>query len=100
MDLDIFWHPPVALTDGSKANLILTCDLKKIPDEPGVYAFAREWGENIEPLYIGQASNLRARMKQHFQGNVPLMQQIRNASNGRKVVLVAEWQAKRGQQER
>jgi hypothetical protein len=100
MDLDIFWHRPVELTDGSDDNLILTCDFDKIPQAPGVYTFARKWGDQIEPLYIGQASDLRGRIWQHCNNNVRLMRQIENAQRGLKVVLAAEWRAKPGQQQR
>ena len=99
MDLDVFWHPPVDLHDGRDDNLILTCDLDEIPETPGVYAFARKHGENIEPLYIGRAGDLRSRIRGHFRTNVQLMQRIRDARNGRKVVLPGEWRAKRGQQQ-
>jgi hypothetical protein len=97
MDLDVFWHPPVDLHDGSKESLILTCDLEQIPEEPGVYAFCRMFGEKIDPLYIGQAKNLRGRIRGHFKHNVQLMHKIVEAKIGPKVVLPGEWKPKRGQ---
>src|SRR5262245_47313067 len=97
MDLDVFWHPPVDLRDGSKESLILTCDLEQIPEEPGVYAFCRMFGDKIEPLYIGQAKNLRGRVKGHFKYNVQLMRRIVEAKIGRKIVLPGEWKPKGGQ---
>jgi hypothetical protein len=99
MDLDLFWHPPVELHDGRKDRLILTCDLERIPEESGVYAFCRVFGEKIEPLYIGRGSNLRSRIKGHFKSSVRLMQQITSAKIGQRVVLLGEWKPKPGQKE-
>lgn len=37
MDIKIHWQPVRSLLDGSKLNLIYTCDLSAIPERPGVY---------------------------------------------------------------
>jgi hypothetical protein len=95
MDLDIFWHAPIDLTDDD--DLILTCDLNELPEEPGVYAFCRTFGDRVIPLYIGQGKNLRGRIKGHFARSVKLMRKIKDAKNGQKVVLAGEWRAKGGQ---
>ena len=99
MVLDIFWHPPVDLRNGRQDGLILTCDLDRIPDKAGIYAFCLMFGEKIEPLYIGRGANLRSRINGHFKSSVRLMQQITAAKAGQKVVLPAEWKPKSGQQE-
>lgn len=97
MDLEVFWHRPVSLSDGHDEGLILTCDFDKIPEEPGVYVFARMFGESIEPLFIGLATDLRGRIWGHLNGNVRLVHRIMQAKIGPKVVLAGEWKAKPGQ---
>ncbi|MEP7119652.1 MAG: GIY-YIG nuclease family protein [Byssovorax sp.] len=95
MDLDISWHAPIDLQDDD--DVILTCDLNELPEEPGVYAFCRMFGDKVIPLYIGQSTNLRGRIKGHFERSVKLMKKIKDAKNGQKVVLTGEWRPKRGQ---
>jgi hypothetical protein len=95
MELDIFWHAPIDLRDDD--DLILTCELDKLPEEPGVYAFCRTFGDKIEPLYIGRASNLRGRIQGHFKSSVKLMKKIKDAKNGQKVVVTGELRTKSGQ---
>lgn len=97
MELDVFWHPPIDLREDHDDGLILTCELEKLPEEPGVYAFCRTFGDKIEPLYIGRAADLRSRIKGHFKGSVRLMNKIKDAKIGQKVVLAGEWRAKPGQ---
>ena len=97
MDLDIFWHAPIDLRDDDDDGLILTCELEKLPEGPGVYAFCRKFGDKIEPLYIGRASSLRGRIKGHFKSSVRLMNKIRDGKNGQKVVVTGELHTKSGQ---
>jgi hypothetical protein len=99
MDLEVIWREPVELQDGSSRNLIYACDnLEWIPDGAGVYVFGREFGENVEPIYIGKAGNLRQRVRQHIETNVRLMKSIESAKSGRRVVLIGEWIGTPGQQ--
>jgi hypothetical protein len=70
----------------------------RIPEGPGVYVFCRKFGTNYEPLYIGQADNLRVRIGQHLKANVPLMKALRDAKSGTRSVLIGEVITKRGQQ--
>jgi hypothetical protein len=101
MDLEVFWHPPVALVDGTSVGLTYTCNsMERIHDGPGVYIFGRQFGDAVEPLYIGQAGNVRRRVYQHLNNNVRLMNSLAKAKNGTRVVLVGEWYAKQGQQAR
>jgi hypothetical protein len=97
MELDVFWHRPVSLSDGRAEGLILTCKFDEIPEAPGVYAFCRMFGESIEPLYIGLATDLRGRVWGHLNGNVRLVHRIMEAKIGPKVVLTGEWKPKPGQ---
>jgi hypothetical protein len=101
VDLEIFWHGPVYLRDArDHENLIYACDyLDAIPSSPGVYVFGRLFGENVDPVYIGRATDLRRRIGQHIENNVRLMQAIKRRPNGTRVVLIGEWRGKKGQQE-
>lgn len=59
-------------------------DIKKIPDEPGVYKFVRADGV---VLYVGKATSLRDRVKSYFASNIaqirsPLIEKVvRDASS-------------------
>ena len=76
--------------ESNQEFVIHEADAKRIPDAPGVYVFARKHGEKYEPIYIGQADSLRARLAQHLKSNVALMKALRSAKTGAKVVLIAE----------
>jgi len=54
--------------------------------------FARRWGGGFEALYVGKANNIRARVKQQLN-NVRLMQHLKDARNGSRVVLAGEFVA-------
>ncbi|MHB1326164.1 MAG: GIY-YIG nuclease family protein [Thermoleophilia bacterium] len=102
MDYQIKWHKPIKLLDGYKQDLIFTCeekDLKSIPDEPGVYTFACSYGssERLTPLYVGKTNNLQARIKQHFKGNVPLMNQIKKRKSSERYFIYGVLKRGRGQ---
>jgi predicted GIY-YIG superfamily endonuclease len=88
----------VAPKDAAQDFFVVGADEKRIPDEPGVYVFARAFGKKFEPIYIGQADNLRSRIADHLKKNVALMKALREAKNGPKVVLLGEIHTKRGQQ--
>jgi hypothetical protein len=100
VDLDVFWHSPIALRDArANEHLIYACDhWEAIPDAPGVYVFGRLFGGSVDPIYIGRANALSKRIEQHIENNVRLMQAIKQRRNGQRVVLIGEWQARRGQQ--
>jgi hypothetical protein len=89
MRIHIHWLPPLDLYDGSADNLIYDCAWAELPETPGVYVFARCFGESVAPLYVGQALNLRIRVRKQLN-NAKLMVGIRNARNGPRVVLPAE----------
>jgi hypothetical protein len=63
----------------------------------GVYVFARQFGTSVNPIYVGQAQNIRVRIRQQFR-NHPLMRGIENAGNGRRLLLQGEVITRRGQQ--
>jgi hypothetical protein len=60
--------------------------------------FARRFGASHEPLYIGQADNLKLRINQHLKANVALMKALREAKSGARSILIAEIRTRQGQQ--
>jgi hypothetical protein len=97
MKLHLEWSRPLPLRDATAENLVFKADLLKIPDVPGIHVFGRRWGGQFEALYVGKAANLRGRVKSHFN-NLRLMQHVKNARNGRRVVLVGKFVSRPGQQ--
>ncbi len=86
MKLNVEWGRPVLLRDGSKENLIYNFDLTKLPQSPGVYILGRRWGSSFEALYVGKGNGLRGRVKNQLN-NLRLMQHLKNAKAGKRVVL-------------
>ena len=98
MDLSIKWQPPIDLLDGDDQNLIYVANgLNDWMDVPGVYMFARIFNDQVSPLYIGKAEGLGRRAWQHFKKNTQLMNGIKKAPNGRKVLILGKFTAKPGQ---
>ncbi len=98
MKIGLKWEKPIRLRDGSKRNQIYYCPgAERFPRKPGVYVFARKFGKNVAPLYIGQASKLRGRIEGQFN-NLRLMMGIKKAQAGRRILLVARLYLKPGQQ--
>jgi hypothetical protein len=96
MQLYVEWHRPIPLKDGTKVNLIYFVDLSKLPETTGVYIFGRRWGSGFEALYVGKATKLRARVKGQFN-NLRLMQHVRNAKAGKRVLIAGRLITKPGQ---
>lgn len=97
MNICVRWQEPIELSDGSNDGLIYWCgDFEMIPASPGIYVFARQFGETVSPLYVGQALNMRSRVKQQFN-NLKLMRGIENAQIGRRLLLLGTVMTKRGQ---
>jgi len=96
MIMHVRWRRPLRLHDGSEDNLIYTLDTNRVPDEPGIYVFARQWGDGYEALYVGQGNSLRARVGQQFN-NLRLMRHIENARTGNRIVFVGEVITRPGQ---
>lgn len=99
MRIEVKWSRPLPLRDGSAELLTYTCDdLDPSLDEPGVYIFARRHGDSVSPLYIGQASRLKQRVEQQFANNTRLMNGLKQAGAGQRILLLGRVQFKRGQQ--
>ena len=98
LNINATWANPIELLDGSGRNLIYRIsDLSRVPETAGVYVFARRYGSNVVPLYIGETLNLRKRLEEHLD-NVSIMKGIENASSrGKRLYLFARVQTKRGQ---
>ena len=96
MKLHVEWSRPIQLKDASKENMIYGIDLNKVNAGTGVYIFGRRWGSQFESLYVGKARNVRSRVKGHLN-NLRLMQHLRNAKTGKRIVLSGRLRTKPGQ---
>ena len=96
MKLHVEWGRPIQLKDASKDNMIYGLDVSKVSAGAGVYLFGRRWGSQFEALYVGKASNIQSRIKGHLN-NLRLMQHLRNAKTGRRLLLAGRLVTKPGQ---
>ena len=92
---EVTWHNPLELRESRDTRYIYECDLEALNVWPGLYIFARTHGESIEPIYIGETENLRRRIEQHL-ASVPLMNGLKYARTGRRVLMVGELETRRG----
>jgi len=97
MRLYVEWSRPVPLKDATRQNLIYSVDLDRLPSAPGVYVLGRRWGSQFEALYVGKANGIRSRVKSQLN-NLRLMQHLKNAKAGRRIVLAGRISTKPGQQ--
>ncbi len=97
MKLYVEWGRPILLRDASKDNLIYSLDVTKLPQAAGVYLLGRRWGSSFEALYVGRANNVQSRVKGQLN-NLRLMQHLRNAKTGRRILLAGRLLTKPGQQ--
>ncbi|MGD0075924.1 MAG: GIY-YIG nuclease family protein [Candidatus Binataceae bacterium] len=98
MKLRLEWMHPLTLADASDQNLIYSFDFTKLPETAGVYVFGRRYGNQFEALYVGKGGKLRRRTKGHLN-NLRLMQHLKNAKNGTRVLLAGRFIPRPGQQE-
>ena len=97
MDLNIIWHKPIILKDGSNEDLIYTASgIEKFDEVPGVYMFCRLYNDELFPLYIGRAKDIAFRINQQFN-TTKLMKGIEKSPIGQKVLVVGEFKPKGGQ---
>jgi len=96
MKLNVEWGPPIQLKDGTKQNLIYVVDVNKLPTASGIYILGRRWGGELEALYVGKANNIRGRVKGQLN-NLRLMQHLRNAKTGKRIVLTGRIITRPGQ---
>ena len=62
----------------------------------GVYLFCRRHGQNLSPQYVGRSRRLRQRIREHLE-RVSLVKALAAGETGRRVVLVALVEPRRGQ---
>jgi hypothetical protein len=86
MKLHVEWGRPIRLKDASRDAMIYRLDLSKVARKAGVYIFGRRWGVQFEALYVGKAGDLRVRVRTQTN-NLRLMQHLRNARSGKRIVL-------------
>ena len=97
MKLFVEWARPVPLRDARRQDLIYSVVIEKLPSASGVYVFGRRWGRQFEALYVGKANNIRGRVNSQLN-NLRLMQHLRNARAGTRIVLAGRIVTKPGQQ--
>ncbi|WP_395008533.1 GIY-YIG nuclease family protein [Undibacterium sp.] len=97
MKIEIKWSKPIVLVQDK--NLIYSLSvLESVSDLPGIYVFARKYGDSLTPLYVGKANSLLKRVKGQLN-NVKLMMQVKNwEKNGGRVLLVG-YVANKGNQD-
>ena len=98
MQLHLEWSRPVLLRRSRQRSQVYTTDLDNLPDEPGLYVFGRRYGARLEALYVGKAKNIRSRVKQQLN-NSRLMQHVRTAKTGKRILMVGRFVPKPGQRE-
>lgn len=91
------WNHPIPLKDGSSQNLIYNVDPDKVPHAAGIYVLGRRWASGFEALYVGKAKNVCSRVKGQLN-NLRLMQHLRNAKAGKRVIVCGQIVTKPGQQ--
>ena len=96
MKLSFEWSRPLLLRDATNENMMYSVNLDRVGTQAGVYIFGRRWGSQFEALYIGKAGNLRSRVRTHLN-NLRLMQHLRNARNGKRILLLGTFLPKPGQ---
>jgi hypothetical protein len=94
--LHIDWARPILLRDGAKENLIYLVDTNRVTAASGIYILGRRWGSGFEALYVGKANNLRSRVKGQLN-NLRVMQHLKNAKTGKRIVLTGRLVTKPGQ---
>lgn len=97
MKLHVEWRSPTPLRDATQPNMIYDTEVSKLPEAPGVYILGRQWGNSYEALYVGKANDIRARVKGQLN-NLRVMQHLRNAKSGKRIILAGKMKMKPGQQ--
>ena len=96
MPITVKWHRPIRLRPNK--DFPYCCEKDRIPQEPGVYVFARTWKGVPTPIYVGQAQDLRFRVMWQMSNNVKLMRAVENAPTGYRKVLIGVLKRRRGVQ--
>ena len=94
MKISVVWHAPIVLP-GYARELIDSFDFEVLPEEAGVYIFARRFGSKVTAIYVGKAEVLRVRIRQQLNNNL-LMRALDDAPNGERVLICGTFTGKRG----
>ncbi len=90
MRIEVKWLGKLTISKGSRGffDSIKHFNFEQIPAAAaGIYVFARQHGNMIEPIYVGKAGNLRSRIKTQFN-NLNLMTAVNNSKSGSRILLV------------
>lgn len=87
----LHWHKPQRLR-----TYPYLPDLDQIPRSAGIYIFYRKYGKGFQVFYVGKALNLRSRLKGQLN-NLKLMNSIKSAANGARMLAYGEIKLKPGQ---
>jgi hypothetical protein len=100
MEISLEWLPELNLGAATSKKLDEIYNNANYISEqyacPGIYVFGRKWGVGFAPVYIGQAGDMRQRVRSQMN-NRQLTDAVRDSGNGEKVVLFGKW-LKRGPQ--
>ncbi len=98
MQLYIDWSKPITLKgDKTLIYKLDSKDMNRVPNAAGIYVFGRRWGKRqFEALYVGKAEKIRMRVKYQLN-NLSLMQHLRYAKSGERILLVGKFKTKPGQ---
>lgn len=98
MHIELRWRPLLRLRSGVSKNLLFDLkELEELPKSPGIYVFGRKIrGKQFAPVYIGQATRLRVRIRSQLN-NLKLMMALKSAPGRRSFLAVGELIPKSGQ---
>lgn len=96
MNITLRWGQRIRLLNGAADNLIYTLDIDVLPRRAGIYVFGRQRGRSIVPVYVGQATRIRGRVKKQLN-NAKLMMALLNTPGRKKYLIYAEVIRKPGQ---
>ena len=99
MKIELAWEKPIPLKAVVTGGYKFAAIEEQLPTDAGIYVFARKYGTNYSPIYIGKAKNIRARLKTQFK-SLPLMVKVKNwnpedaedatlALSGQRVLFIA-----------
>jgi len=97
MKIQIKWGDPLSMKLVSRQGAAYSVNLDALPGDPGIYIMGRQWAKGFEALYVGKARNIRQRVKGQLN-NLRLMQRLKGAKTGKRVVIAGSGVARPGQQ--
>jgi hypothetical protein len=67
MQIEIVWQKPILLSKNRRIVVDLNDLPDRVPRKAGAYFFSRKYGNSFQPLYVGETSNIRGRLKNHLK---------------------------------